>query len=92
VINLTERGKGTLAAGACLHDNITLSSCTINGEPGVAITMIDEVGEGKVAIMPLFVALTPSMELIASQATANLLAVAMAVRRIRAKPSMPMSR
>ena len=46
-----------------LYDNITLASCTINGEPGVAIVMIDEVGEGKIAIMPLFVAITPSMEL-----------------------------
>jgi hypothetical protein len=46
-----------------LYDNITLSSCTINGEPGVAIVMVDEVGEGKIAVMPLFVAITPSMEL-----------------------------
>lgn len=46
-----------------LYDNITLTSCTLNGEPGVAIVMVDEVGEGKVAIMPLFVAITPSMEI-----------------------------
>ncbi|MGD0797749.1 MAG: hypothetical protein ABR910_08500 [Acidobacteriaceae bacterium] len=46
-----------------LYDNITLASCTINGEPGVAIIMVDEVGEGKVAVMPLFVAITPNMEL-----------------------------
>jgi hypothetical protein len=46
-----------------LYDNITLASCTINGEPGVAIIMLDEVGEGKVAVMPLFVAITPNMEL-----------------------------
>ena len=37
-----------------LYDNITLASCTINGEPGVAIIMVDEVGEGKIAVMPLF--------------------------------------
>ena len=46
-----------------LYDNITLASCTINGEPGVAIIMVDEVGEGKVAVMPLFVAITPTMEI-----------------------------
>ena len=46
-----------------LYDNITLASCTINGEPGVAIVMIDEVGEGKIAVMPLFVGITPGMKL-----------------------------
>src|ERR1700689_4125740 len=46
-----------------LYDNITLASCTINGEPGVAIVMVDEVGEGRVAVMPLFVAITPDMVL-----------------------------
>jgi hypothetical protein len=46
-----------------LYDNITLASCTINREPGVAIIMVDEVGEGKVAVMPLFVAITPTMEI-----------------------------
>jgi hypothetical protein len=46
-----------------LYDNITLASCTINGEPGVAIVMVDEAGKGKVGVMPLFVAITPSMEL-----------------------------
>jgi hypothetical protein len=46
-----------------LYDNITLASCTINGEPGVAIVMLDHVGEGKIAVMPLFVAITDSMEI-----------------------------
>ena len=46
-----------------LYDNITLASCTINGEPGVAIIMIDDIGEGKVAVMPLFVAITPRMKI-----------------------------
>jgi hypothetical protein len=46
-----------------LYDNITLWSCTINGEPGVAIVMVDDVGEGKIAVMPLFVAITPNMDL-----------------------------
>lgn len=46
-----------------LYDNITLASCTINGEPGVAIVMVDDAGEGKIAVMPLFVAITPGMEL-----------------------------
>jgi hypothetical protein len=46
-----------------LYDNITLASCRINGEPGVVIVMLDHVGEGKVAVMPLFVAITEGMEL-----------------------------
>lgn len=46
-----------------LYDNITLASCQINGEPGVAIIMIDEVGEGRIAVMPLFVAITESMRI-----------------------------
>ena len=46
-----------------LYDNVTLWSCRINGEPGVAIVMVDHVGEGKVAVMPLFVAITETMEL-----------------------------
>jgi hypothetical protein len=46
-----------------LYDNITLASCTRNGELGVAIIMVDEVGEGKVAVMPLFVAITANMEI-----------------------------
>ncbi len=45
-----------------LYDNITLSSCRINGNPGVAIVMIDPVGEGKVGVMPLFVALNEHMK------------------------------
>ncbi|MFA5957089.1 hypothetical protein [Hyphomicrobium sp.] len=47
-----------------LYDNISLASCSINGERGVAIIMLDHVGENKVAIMPLFVAITPSMKII----------------------------
>lgn len=46
-----------------LYDNITLWSCAINDEPGVAIVMVDDVGEGKIAVMPLFVAITPNMKL-----------------------------
>jgi hypothetical protein len=47
-----------------LYDNITLASCLINGEPGVAIVAVDEVAENKIAVMPLFVAITPNMELV----------------------------
>jgi hypothetical protein len=46
-----------------LYDNITLTSCTINGEPSVAIVMIDFASEDKVAVMPLFVAITNNMKL-----------------------------
>lgn len=44
-----------------LYDNIALASCTINGEPGVAIVMLEIAGEGKVGVMPLFVAITEQM-------------------------------
>jgi hypothetical protein len=46
-----------------LYDNITLASCTINGDPGVAIVMMDFVGEDKLAVMPLFVAITDKMDI-----------------------------
>ena len=46
-----------------LYDNITLWSCHINGEPGVAIVMVDEPAPNKLAVMPLFVAITPGMEI-----------------------------
>jgi hypothetical protein len=46
-----------------LYDNITLASCQINGDPGVAIVMIEDAGEGHLAVMPLFVAITENMRL-----------------------------
>lgn len=45
-----------------LYGEVGLWSCTINGEPGVAIVLAEHVGEGKVGIMPLFVAITPGMD------------------------------
>jgi hypothetical protein len=35
-----------------LYDNITLWSCRINGEPGVAIAMVDHAGEGTIGSCP----------------------------------------
>ncbi len=46
-----------------LYGEPSLVSCLINGEPGVAIVLMDHVGEGKVGVMPLFVAITPSMDI-----------------------------
>jgi len=46
------------------EDRLTLTSCWINGEPGVAIVLLDRVGEDKMAVMPLFVAITPEMKLV----------------------------
>jgi hypothetical protein len=46
-----------------LYDNVTLWSCRINGEEGVAIVMLEHVGEGKIGVMPLFVAITSTMEI-----------------------------
>lgn len=60
--NITPGHVGVFqAVRSQLYDNITLASCTINGEAGVAIVMVDETGEGTVAVMPLFVAITPRM-------------------------------
>jgi len=45
-----------------LYGEVTLWSCRINGEPGVAIVLAAPVGEGKISVMPLFVAITPGMD------------------------------
>jgi hypothetical protein len=37
--------------------------CIINNEPGVAVVMIDDMGDGKMGVMPLFVAIMPGMVL-----------------------------
>jgi len=47
-----------------LYGEVTLGSCLINGKPGVAIVLLDHVGEGKIAVMPLFVAITEDMEIV----------------------------
>lgn len=45
-----------------LYENIMLWSCRINGEPGVAIVMIDHPTSRMLSVTPLFVAITPSMQ------------------------------
>ncbi len=45
-----------------LYGEPTLLSCRINGEPGVAIVLMEHVGEDKIGVVPLFVAITPGME------------------------------
>jgi hypothetical protein len=45
------------------YENVTLASCTINGEAGVAIVMVEQIDDRHMGVMPLFVALTPSMEI-----------------------------
>jgi hypothetical protein len=45
-----------------LYGEVTLMSCLINRKPGVAIVLMDHVGEGKIGVMPLFVAITSDME------------------------------
>jgi hypothetical protein len=44
-------------------DNITLASCTINNEPEIAIVMLDESGEGTIAVMRFFVGITRGMKI-----------------------------
>jgi hypothetical protein len=47
-----------------LYGEVTLASCRINGKPGVAIVIMEHVGEGKIGVMPLFVAITEDMEIV----------------------------
>ena len=47
-----------------LYGEPTLVSCRIDGEPGVAIVLMEHVGEGKVGVIPLFVAITPKMDVV----------------------------
>ena len=46
-----------------LYGEVTLASCLINGKPGVAIVLMEYVGEGKVGVTPLFVAITSEMDI-----------------------------
>jgi hypothetical protein len=46
-----------------LYGEVTLASCLINGKPGVAIVLVDNVGEGKLTVMPLFIAITEDMDI-----------------------------
>jgi hypothetical protein len=43
-----------------LYGEVTLASCHINGEPGVATVLMEHVGEG----MLLFVAITEDMNIV----------------------------
>jgi hypothetical protein len=45
-----------------LYGDIALASCLINGKPGVAIVLVDNAGEGKTGVMPLFVAITADVD------------------------------
>jgi hypothetical protein len=52
-----------MVTSSLYNDRMTLWSCTIDGEPGVAIVMFDQVTDDKLAVMPLFVAITPKMQI-----------------------------
>lgn len=45
-----------------MYGEVTLASCLINGKPGVAIVLVQYAGENKVAVMPLFVAITEDID------------------------------
>jgi hypothetical protein len=45
------------------YGETTLASCTINGEPAVAIVLTEHVGEGKIGVLPLFVSITSRMDI-----------------------------
>jgi hypothetical protein len=55
--------KAFQAIRSQMYDNITLWSCQINGEPGVSVVMVDYTGEDILSVMPLFVAITPGMDI-----------------------------
>ena len=40
---------------------VTLANCTVNDEPGVAIVAFRQAGRNAIEVMPLFVAITESM-------------------------------
>jgi hypothetical protein len=43
------------------HPGVTLWNCTINGEPGVAVVLVERPNHDEFEVMPLFVAITPGM-------------------------------
>ena len=47
------------------HDNFALFSCTVNGEPAAAIVAVMPPDEpsGRYCITPLFISVTPGMDL-----------------------------
>jgi hypothetical protein len=47
-----------------MYGEVTLASCLINGKAGVAIVLVQYAGENKVAVMPLFVAITEDMNIV----------------------------
>ena len=61
--NITDRHREAfeaLTSGG--HDNFALFSCFVGGEPASAIVAVNREGEDYV-ITPLFVSVTPGMEL-----------------------------
>ena len=46
------------------YENFALYSCFVNEEPTAAICAVNHTNEGGFAITPLFVAVTPGMELV----------------------------
>jgi hypothetical protein len=52
-----------------MYGEVTLASCLINGKPGVAIVLVQHVGQGEVAVTPLFVAITDDMDIVFENVT-----------------------
>jgi hypothetical protein len=46
-----------------MYGEVSLASCLINGKPSVALVLVDYAGEGKLAVMPLFVAIKDDMKM-----------------------------
>jgi hypothetical protein len=65
--DFTNISAGHLEAFEALRNekvqNFALFSCFVNGEPTSAIVSVDELADGDVRIIPLFVAVTESMVL-----------------------------
>ena len=45
------------------YKNFVLMSCFVNGEPAAAIVVVRETGPDALEVMPLFVSITPGMQL-----------------------------
>jgi hypothetical protein len=52
-----------------MYGEVSLASYLINSKPGVALVLVDYAGEGKIAVMPFFVAITDDMDIVFENVT-----------------------
>jgi hypothetical protein len=52
-----------------MYGEVSLASYLINSKPGVALVLVDYAGEGKIAVMPFFVAITDDTDIVFENVT-----------------------